>query len=152
MKKGLEELKNIDPQVIAARVHIVQTTIEDMLNKRFEKINPVKAKGLVKILEQELMKEIKHIQQLFRKEVMGEISIDTLAKNELVEIETTLQNRLEELKRSSSNACIVGDFTLEEIAKTMGITRERVRQIETSAIKKIKNPKIGRKLKTYLEI
>lgn len=53
MKKGLEELKNIDPQVIAARVHIVQTTIEDMLNKRFEKINPVKAKGLVKILEQE---------------------------------------------------------------------------------------------------
>ena len=39
MKKGLEELKNIDPQVIAARVHIVQTTIEDMLNKRFEKIN-----------------------------------------------------------------------------------------------------------------
>ncbi|NBK99117.1 MAG: hypothetical protein EOM50_14070 [Erysipelotrichia bacterium] len=105
-----------------------------------------------KILEQELIKEIKHIQQLFRKEAMGEISIDTLAKNELVEIEATLQNRLEELKRSSSNIRTVGDFTLEEIAKTMGITRERVRQIETSAIKKIKNPKIGRKLKNYLEM
>ena len=46
-----------------------------------------------KILEQELIKEIKHIQQLFRKEAMGEISIDTLAKNELIEIEATLQNR-----------------------------------------------------------
>jgi RNA polymerase primary sigma factor len=44
------------------------------------------------------------------------------------------------------------NLSLEEIAKTMGITRERVRQIETSAIKKIKNPKIGRKLKNYLEM
>ena len=104
------------------------------------------------ILEQELIKEIKHINELFSKEIMGEISIDIQAKNELLKIEANLQDLLEKLKRSSSNVRVDGDFTLEEIAKTMGITRERVRQIETSAIKKIKNPRIGRKLKNYLEM
>lgn len=44
------------------------------------------------------------------------------------------------------------DFTLEEIGDILNITRERVRQIETSAIKKIKNPKIGRNMKKYLEM
>ena len=43
------------------------------------------------------------------------------------------------------------DSTLEEIGKELNITRERVRQIESSAIKKLKHPKIGRKLKTYIE-
>ncbi|SFV75771.1 RNA polymerase sigma factor RpoD [hydrothermal vent metagenome] len=43
------------------------------------------------------------------------------------------------------------DRTLEEIGKELKVTRERVRQIESSAIKKLKHPKVGRKLKTYIE-
>jgi len=43
------------------------------------------------------------------------------------------------------------DRTLEEIGKELNVTRERVRQIESSAIKKLKHPKIGRKLKGYIE-
>ena len=42
------------------------------------------------------------------------------------------------------------EFTLEEIGLILGVSRERVRQIEASAIKKLKHPKIGRILKTYL--
>lgn len=49
------------------------------------------------------------------------------------------------MSKNSSN-----DYTLEEIAKILGITRERVRQIEAQALKKLKTPKIGRKLKEYL--
>jgi RNA polymerase primary sigma factor len=41
--------------------------------------------------------------------------------------------------------------TLEEIGKALGITRERVRQIESTAIKKLKHPKIGKELREYLE-
>jgi len=41
--------------------------------------------------------------------------------------------------------------TLDEIAKIFGITRERVRQIEEKALKKLKHPKYGSKLKTLLE-
>ena len=43
------------------------------------------------------------------------------------------------------------DRTLEEIGKELNVTRERVRQIENSAIKKLKHPKVGRKLKNYIE-
>ena len=39
----------------------------------------------------------------------------------------------------------------EEIGKELNVTRERVRQIESSAIKKLKHPKVGRKLKSYIE-
>jgi RNA polymerase primary sigma factor len=43
------------------------------------------------------------------------------------------------------------DRTLEEIGRELNVTRERVRQIESSAIKKLKHPKVGRKLKNYIE-
>ncbi|MDY0321837.1 MAG: RNA polymerase sigma factor RpoD [Arcobacteraceae bacterium] len=43
------------------------------------------------------------------------------------------------------------DRTLEEIGKELSVTRERVRQIESSAIKKLKHPKVGKNLKTYVE-
>jgi len=43
------------------------------------------------------------------------------------------------------------DRTLEEIGKELSVTRERVRQIESSAIKKLKHPRVGRKLKNYIE-
>lgn len=43
------------------------------------------------------------------------------------------------------------DFTLSEIGEVLNVTRERVRQIEASAIKKLKHPKMGRVIKAYLE-
>jgi RNA polymerase primary sigma factor len=43
------------------------------------------------------------------------------------------------------------DRTLEQIGKELNVTRERVRQIESSAIKKLKHPRVGRKLKNYIE-
>lgn len=65
MKKGLEELKNIDYEVIASKVHIVQTTLEDIINKRFDKLHPVKAKGFIKILERELELDLSDWMQEF---------------------------------------------------------------------------------------
>lgn len=56
---------------------------------------------------------------------------------------------LEKLNSLNLYAC---DFTLDEISRVLGITRERVRQIESAALKKIKHPKVGRKLQTYIEI
>jgi hypothetical protein len=53
MKKGLEELKNLDYGLVASKAHIMQSTLESIVNKRFDKLNPVKAKGFIKILERE---------------------------------------------------------------------------------------------------
>ena len=56
---------------------------------------------------------------------------------------------LSKLNRLGLYAC---DFTLEEIGRILNITRERVRQIEASAIKKFKHPKVGRPLLVYLTL
>jgi RNA polymerase primary sigma factor len=41
-------------------------------------------------------------------------------------------------------------YTLEQVGKKMGVTRERVRQIESQALSRLRNPAIRRKLREYL--
>lgn len=41
-------------------------------------------------------------------------------------------------------------LTLAEIGLVLGITRERVRQLESTAIKKLKHPSIARQLRDYI--
>ncbi len=41
-------------------------------------------------------------------------------------------------------------YTLEEVGRKMGVTRERVRQIEAQALSRLRHPSIRRKLKDYL--
>ena len=41
--------------------------------------------------------------------------------------------------------------TLEEVGREFNVTRERIRQIEAKALRRLKNPNIGKKLKDYLD-
>jgi len=42
-------------------------------------------------------------------------------------------------------------YTLEEVGRKMGVTRERVRQIESQALNRLRHPSIRRKLRDYLD-
>ena len=44
------------------------------------------------------------------------------------------------------------ELTLEEIGLVLGMSRERVRQIVATALKKLKSPRLGRELRVYYEI
>jgi RNA polymerase primary sigma factor len=81
---------------------------------------------------------------------------DAILKDDLrVQIETVLEQLNEREKAVIKLRFGImddeSDRTLEEIGKELNVTRERVRQIESSAIKKLKHPKVGRKLKNYIE-
>ena len=43
------------------------------------------------------------------------------------------------------------DHTLEEVGQQFNVTRERIRQIEAKALRKLRHPSRSRKLKDYLE-
>jgi RNA polymerase primary sigma factor len=43
------------------------------------------------------------------------------------------------------------DHTLEEVGKQFDVTRERIRQIEAKAIRKLKHPSRSDRLRTYIE-
>jgi len=81
---------------------------------------------------------------------------DAILKDDL---KTQIENVLEQLNEREKAVIKLrfgimddeSDRTLEEIGKELSVTRERVRQIESSAIKKLKHPKVGRKLKNYIE-
>ena len=41
--------------------------------------------------------------------------------------------------------------TLEEVGREFGVTRERIRQIEANALRKLRHPSRSKKLKDYLD-
>ena len=81
-----------------------------------------------------------------------------LADNELVEesLRSEIQNALNELNERERNVVEASyginqpELTLEEIGSKFGLTRERVRQIKEKAIRKLRNSKANKFLKTYL--
>ncbi|MDQ6973391.1 MAG: sigma factor-like helix-turn-helix DNA-binding protein, partial [Mariprofundaceae bacterium] len=49
------------------------------------------------------------------------------------------------------DALPISDHTLEEVGKQFGVTRERIRQIEAKALRKLRHPSRADKLKTFAD-
>jgi len=43
------------------------------------------------------------------------------------------------------------EYTLEEVGQNFGVTRERIRQIEAKALRKLRHPSRNRRLRAFLE-
>jgi RNA polymerase primary sigma factor len=62
-----------------------------------------------------------------------------------------LSPREEQVLRMRFGIDAPGDQTLEEVGKSFELTRERIRQIETKALRKLRLPSYHRKLKAHIE-
>lgn len=74
----------------------------------------------------------------------------TLLKEQLNEVLGTLVKREEKVLRLRFGLDDGRPRTLEEVGKEFGVTRERIRQIEAKALRKLRHPSRSKKLKDYL--
>jgi len=75
----------------------------------------------------------------------------TLLKEQLVEVLVTLTEREQKVLRLRFGLDDGRARTLEEVGKEFNVTRERIRQIEAKALRKLRHPSRSRKLKDYLD-
>nr|WP_330363928.1 RNA polymerase sigma factor RpoD [Butyrivibrio sp. MC2013] len=75
----------------------------------------------------------------------------TLLKEQLVEVLETLTDREQKVLRLRFGLDDGRARTLEEVGKEFNVTRERIRQIEAKALRKLRHPSRSRKLKDYLD-
>ncbi|MGI6109435.1 MAG: RNA polymerase sigma factor RpoD [Eubacteriaceae bacterium] len=74
----------------------------------------------------------------------------TLLKEQLSEVLGTLTEREEKVLRLRFGLDDGRTRTLEEVGKEFNVTRERIRQIEAKALRKLRHPSRSKKLKDYL--
>ncbi|MPN53817.1 RNA polymerase sigma factor SigA [bioreactor metagenome] len=75
----------------------------------------------------------------------------TLLKEQLMEVLDTLTPREEKVLRLRFGLDDGRARTLEEVGKEFNVTRERIRQIEAKALRKLRHPSRSKKLKDYLD-
>ena len=75
----------------------------------------------------------------------------TLLKEQLVEVLGTLTEREQKVLCLRFGLDDGRARTLEEVGKEFEVTRERIRQIEAKALRKLRHPSRSRKLKDYLD-
>ncbi len=80
-----------------------------------------------------------------------EYTTNELLKDEIADILLTLTEREEKVIRLRFGLEDGKSRTLEEVGQIFGVTRERIRQIEAKALRKLRHPSRSRKLKDYLD-
>ncbi len=81
----------------------------------------------------------------------AEAAAFSLLKEQLVEVLDTLTPREQKVLRLRFGLDDGRARTLEEVGKKFDVTRERIRQIEAKALRKLRHPSRSKKLKDYLE-
>ena len=79
-----------------------------------------------------------------------EYATEELLKEELAGVLLTLTDREEKVLRPRFGLDDGQCRTLEEVGQIFGVTRERIRQIEAKALRKLRHPSRSRKLKDFL--
>lgn len=81
----------------------------------------------------------------------AEAAAFTMLKEQLISVLDTLTPREEKVLRLRFGLDDGRSRTLEEVGKEFNVTRERIRQIEAKALRKLRHPSRSKKLKDYLD-
>ena len=81
----------------------------------------------------------------------AEAVINVNLKDQTSQVLRTLTPREEKVIKMRFGLDDGSEHTLEEVGQSFAVTRERIRQIEAKALRKLRHPSRSRKLKAFLE-
>mgnify|MGYP001036167885 FL=1 len=83
--------------------------------------------------------------------IPGDAAINSSLRETTTRVLSSLTPREERVLRMRFGIGVNSDHTLEEVGQQFSVTRERIRQIEAKALRKLKHPSRSRKLKSFLD-
>ena len=124
------------------------------------KMDPSKVEEILKIAQEPVSlntpigeEEDSHLGDFIQDEDASqpaEVASYTLLREQLEEVLTTLTPREEQVLRMRFGLIDGKSHTLEEVGKEFDVTRERIRQIESKALRKLRHPSRSKKLRDFL--
>jgi RNA polymerase primary sigma factor len=81
----------------------------------------------------------------------ADAAIDVNLQEQTESVLKTLTPREEQIIKMRFGVGDGREYTLEEVGQRFAVTRERIRQIETNALRKLRHPSRSRKLRAFLE-
>ncbi|MEE0954988.1 MAG: RNA polymerase sigma factor RpoD [Eubacterium sp.] len=142
----LQELgREPTPEEIAAEMHLPVERVREILKISQEPVSLETPIG---------EEEDSHLGDFIQDDhvpVPAEAAAYTMLKEQLEEVLSTLTDREQKVLRLRFGLDDGRARTLEEVGKEFSVTRERIRQIEAKALRKLRHPSRSRKLKDYLD-
>ena len=122
--------------------------------EKYRKINAVlaetgKKKDLLDMVDTIPLEYVYNLADTARPTAEDELSAKEL-KSTITEVLSTLTSKEERVLRKRFGVGLPTDYTLEEIGKAFSVTKERIRQTEAKALRKLKHPSRTRKLRSFL--
>ena len=142
----LQELgREPTPEEIAERMEIPVERVREILKISQEPVSLETPRG---------EEEDSHLGDFIQDDnvpVPADAAAFTLLKEQLVEVLGTLTEREQKVLKLRFGLVDGRARTLEEVGREFSVTRERIRQIEAKALRKLRHPSRSRKLKDYLD-
>ena len=142
----LQELgREPTPEEIAEEMHMSVERVREILNISQEPVSLETPIG---------EEEDSHLGDFIQDDnvpVPADAAAFTMLKEQLEEVLGTLTEREQKVLRLRFGLDDGRARTLEEVGKEFNVTRERIRQIEAKALRKLRHPSRSRKLKDYLD-
>ena len=133
-------------RTIRIPVHMVET-INRVLRTSHSMVQSLGREPTTEEVAQELHMEVSKVEEIM-KIAQEPVSLETPVGEE--EVLSTLTPREEQVLRMRFGLTDGKPHTLEEVGKEFDVTRERIRQIESKALRKLRHPSRSKKLRDFL--
>ena len=134
-------------RTIRIPVHMVET-INKLIRVSRQLLQELGREPTPEEIAEEMHMSVERVREILKP---ADAAAFTMLKEQLEDVLSTLTDREQKVLRLRFGLDDGRARTLEEVGKEFNVTRERIRQIEAKALRKLRHPSRSRKLKDYLD-